>query len=73
MAPIVAKLDKIGSGTRHSMVWEVINEPRSGALEDYYTYLIEYSSKKENLLEVPIAPATMGVAVSPTPSGISLK
>jgi hypothetical protein len=30
-------------------------------VEDYYNYLVEYSSN-ENQLEVPIAPATMGVS-----------
>jgi hypothetical protein len=58
LAPIVEQLNQIGTGTRYSKTWEVINEPRSAGAENYYRYLIEYASK-ENNLEVPIAPATM--------------
>jgi len=61
LAPVVTQMEKIGKGTRYSMVWEVVNEPRSGALDDYYDYLIEYSSR-ENFMEMPISPATMGVS-----------
>ena len=59
--PIREQLAEIGVGARNSMTWEVINEPRSATAADYYDYLIEYCSK-ENLSEVPVAPAAMGIS-----------
>ncbi len=59
--PVLEQLERIGTGSRKSMVWEVINEPRSEKAAAYYEYLIGYCSR-ENYREVPVSPSAMGIA-----------
>jgi len=59
--PIRAELNQVGTGTRMSRVWEIINEPRSAATAEYFDYLVEYSSKV-NYDEVPVHPSAMGIS-----------
>jgi hypothetical protein len=61
VAPVLEQLDRIGSASRHSMVWELINEPRSAATAEYYESLIEYCSREDET-EVPAHPSTVGIS-----------
>ena len=58
--PVFDRLEKIGTATRKSTEWMVINHPLSTIVNDYYEYLIEFC-EQEDIYEVPIAPSNMGI------------
>jgi hypothetical protein len=61
MAPVMAKLEKLGTSDRTFTRWIVLNNPRSEVELMYYKYLKEYCAK-DDCREVPLAPSAMGIS-----------
>ncbi len=61
LAPILEALDEVGTATRTSTDWILMNESRQMIEKNYYEYLMEFC-ERGNMEEVPVAPSSMGLS-----------
>lgn len=61
LAEVTREIEKLGDASRVSEEWIVLNHSRPEALKNYYEYLLDFCNK-DNIGEVPVAPATVGVS-----------
>lgn len=59
LAPLMESLEVLGTATRKSTDWILLNRSKPEMEMDYFEYLTAFCDK-ERLLEVPVAPASMG-------------
>ena len=60
LAPVLEALDEVGTATRTSTDWILINESRQMIEKNYYEYLMSFC-ERGNIEEVPVAPSDMGL------------